>query len=271
MKISVITICYNDPGIEKTCKSVCEQLFDDFEWVVIDGGSNKETLDIINKYKNKMAVFISEPDTGIYNAMNKGLNHAKNEYVWFLNAGDTFENTNSISQASKYLGKEDIIYGDLKFIKAGKETIEKFPDKIPYGWFSVGYLPHPATLIKKELFDKYGTYNEEHKIVSDWAKWIEFIDINNSTYKHIPLVLAKHNHDGISATLNENQLRERKEVLNKYYGTEIDGFKYKKYFKLLGIPIIKIVKNFNKKTLYLFGFLPIIKKTGRLRWNFLKK
>ena len=89
-KISIITICYNEDRVEDTCKSVIAQTFKDYEWIFIDGGSNEKYLEIHDKYKSYMSVFISEKDSGIYNAMNKGLSFATGEFVVFMNAGDCF-------------------------------------------------------------------------------------------------------------------------------------------------------------------------------------
>lgn len=264
MKISVITICYNEPDVEKTCESIINQTFQDFEWIVIDGGSTEPTLSILNKYRDRMNIFVSEKDEGIYNAMNKGIRLAQGKYLHFLNAGDMYFEKNSLEIAVKNLNA-DIVYGDLEFFKGNEKFIRKFPDKVPYGWFCFNYLPHPASFIKKELFDKYGLYNEQNKIVSDWEKWIEFIDINNASYKHIPIILASHNHEGVSSTISDEQIEERNSVIQKYYGDKVQTFKTKKYIKFLGIPLIKIVKKFNEKTYYLIGFLPVLKIKGKLR------
>ena len=153
----------------------------------------------------------------------------------------------------------------MEFFKKDEKFIQKFPNEIPYGWFVEGYFPHQASYIKKELFDKYGLYNEQNKIVSDWEKWIEFVDINNAQYKHIPFVLASHNHNGISSVMNEEQINERVRAIEKHYGAAAQNFKKKKYIRFLFIPLLKIVKKYNEKSYYLFGFLPIIKIKGKLR------
>ena len=243
MKLSIITICYNDPDIKKTCESIIHQTFQEFEWVVIDGGSNQETIDILNNYKNRIDVFVSERDDGVYNAMNKGIKLATGEYLHFLNAGDCYFDENSLPEVSKYLKGKDIIFGDLKFLQGNKFFIKKYPDIIPYRWLKTDSLPHPASFIKKELFDKYGLYNEKNKIVSDWEKWIEFIDVNKCTYEHIPILVSVHNYNGISSIINESHLREIAEVQIKYYGSCENKLKIKLYIQRLKKLFLKSFNN----------------------------
>lgn len=258
-KLSVITICYNDPDIKKTCESIVNQAYQDFEWIVIDGGSNQETIEVLNRYQDRINVFVNEKDNGIYHAMNKGIRLANGEYLHFLNAGDCYFDEDVVNKVSKLLNGSDIIFGDLKFLQGKKTSIRRYPDEIPYGWLNFDSLPHPASFIKKELFNKYGLYNENHKIVSDWEKWIEFIDINKCTYKHIPIVVSIHNYNGISSVFNELHLREVAEVKTKYYEPSVDELKTKRYIKFLKIPLMKIVKNFDQTTYSLFGVLPLLK------------
>ncbi len=91
-KLSIITICYNDPNLERTCESIINQTWQDFEWIVIDGGSNEETQKIWDKYKYRIDKFVSEPDTGVYNAMNKGIRLSEGRYLNFMNSGDAYCN-----------------------------------------------------------------------------------------------------------------------------------------------------------------------------------
>ena len=101
MKLSIITVCLNEKNIERTCKSITSQTFDDFEWIVIDGKSDKKIIDKIKKYKDKISVFVSEHDSGIYDAMNKGILFAKGDYISFMNAGDSFYSKNTMSEIFK--------------------------------------------------------------------------------------------------------------------------------------------------------------------------
>jgi len=245
MKVSIITICYNEPDIEKTCESIASQTYQDFQWVVIDGGSDNETIDVLNKYKNKINIFVSEEDNGVYHAMNKGIGLAGGEYLHFLNAGDCYFDKNSLQNIVKDLVSSDIVFGDLKFFQGDKSFVKEYPDEIPYGWLESDSLPHPASFIKKELFKKYGLYNEKNRVVSDWEKWIEFVDVHKCTYKHVPTVVAIHNYNGISSVYDELHLGEIAKIKAKYYGSIRVGFRLKKIKKALKTRLMKIFKYFN--------------------------
>ncbi len=217
-KLSIITICYNEPDLEKTCKSIVNQTFQDFEWIVVDGGSDKETQDIWDKYKYRIDKFISEPDNGIYNAMNKGIALAEGEYLNFLNAGDYYYNSDVLMDVISNNLDKDILYGNLKLINNdGTDEILIPPDIVDNNLLILKTLPHPSSFIKNELFKQYGGYSENYKIVSDWEKWIEFIKVNKCSYKHLDIICAVFNLNGISYANIELCNQERNEVINKYF------------------------------------------------------
>lgn len=263
MKISIITICYNEIHIKSTCESIVNQTYKDFEWIVIDGGSSAETLEILEQYKDHISVFISEKDSGVYNAMNKGIELAKGEYINFLNGGDYYYDNESLERAVALGFDADIIYGNQKFLQKESFFVKNYPKVLPYEWFITDCIPHQSSFIKRELFDKYGKYNEKYKIVSDWEKWIIFIDINKVPYKHIDTMVSVHRYDGISSVYDERHLNERQEVLKKYYriATNASGdisYFTKKYFRInKNISLLKIVKAGQSIYFYLFEHLPI--------------
>lgn len=121
--ISVVTICYNEPHLEKTCESIVSQTYQNFEWIVIDGGSKQETLDVFENYKTYMTYFVSEKDRGIYHAMNKGLLQARGEYVIFMNAGDYFYSSDILEKVVDSGLDQDIVYGDLKMTMGGGRKV----------------------------------------------------------------------------------------------------------------------------------------------------
>lgn len=220
-KLSVITICYNEPNLEETCKSIVSQSWQDFEWIVIDGGSNRETLDIFEKYKNRIDKFVSEPDNGIYNAMNKGIKLAEGEYLAFMNAGDSYYDNDSLQKFLVSGLDKDIIYSDI-YVVSKKSYIKSYPDKLDKHFWLLDCLPHQAALIKREMFKKYGLYNEQNRIVSDYEKWLEFIYKNNCTYKHLNFVSARFNDSGISNNKAGKACHnsERNRVIDKYFTPE---------------------------------------------------
>lgn len=253
--LSIITVCYNEKNLEETCQSIVNQTWQDFEWIVVDGGSNKETLDVFEKYKSRMKVFVSEKDNGIYDAMNKGIKLAKGEYLIFMNAGDGFYNNEvleNIFKDKKY--DVDVFYGNLHFIDLtrSKKKIEIFPDQIDKNFLLNRCLPHQASFIKRELFDKYGLYNEDYKIVSDFEKWLCFMD-NGCLFQHINIIVSNFYGGGASSRKNLLE-KEKKLVLQNYFAdTFVDTRTvFVKLFSI--IPFLKI-KN---KIVKVFNFIPVM-------------
>lgn len=215
-KISIITINFNNKeGLERTILSVTSQNFKDFEYIVIDGGSTDGSKEIIEKHNNQISYWVSEPDKGIYNAMNKGIAAAKGEYLLFLNSGDHFCDENSLMKASAYLGKEDIVYSNLQLVNLQSSFIKEYPKKLTLFSFYYGSLPHPATFIKKTAFQKLGLYDENLKIVSDWKWFLEAIISHKQTYKHIDETISTFYLDGISST-QENIAKIQEETITTF-------------------------------------------------------
>ncbi len=266
-KISIITICYNEPNLVRTCESVINQSYQDFEWIVIDGGSNNETQNVWRKYKNRINKFVSEKDNGIYNAMNKGIQLSTGEYLLFLNAGDLFYSNDVLEKISKLDFDKDIIYGDGYTID-GNNLLKKIslPPYITEQFFIKHSLCHPSTLIKKDLFLKYGMYDETLKIVSDWKKWIEFFKLYHCSYKYIPIIIAKFDVNGISSNKKYQKLHndERTVVLNQYYHKE-EISKFLEEYSMFE-QIFSVKNSFNKKykIITILGIKIKIKRKKRL-------
>lgn len=210
MKFSVITINYNNAsGLERTVNSIIPHKTKDWEYLIIDGNSNDESVDIIKKYENAgIDYWVSEPDSGIYNAMNKGVRQAKGEYVLFINSGDTIHPDADIKSIMNQLTGEDIIYYNLEITDSTvkKSYIKKYPDCPDFKYFVEDTLPHPASFIRKEALVSYGYYSENFKIVSDWAFFIDVICKEKITYKHIDDCFSTFYLDGISSNEANHQL-----------------------------------------------------------------
>ena len=235
-KISVITINYNEARLEQTCNSIAEQSYSCFEWVVIDGGSTAENLSIFDRYKSRITHFVSEKDSGIYNAMNKGIKLATGEFLIFMNAGDTFESKYTLEKVVTYMeGKQgDIFYGDAIFVmKNGDIRYKCLPKKLSKTFFAHDCIAHQAAYIRKTLFEKFGLYDESYKIASDWERWISFL-LNGAQYKHLPFLCARHCYDGVSACAGEKVRQERAKVLKNYDITLSPNYRHKQLFSVSG-------------------------------------
>ena len=221
MLLSIITINYNDAfGLKKTMQSVEKQSWNKFEHVIIDGNSSDDSLNIINSFKYGNLKFISEPDTGIYNAMNKGIKMASGKYLLFLNSGDFLENDSVLENVHHYLNDNySILAGNIIFEEDSGRRLREHPEKITFSYLVGNAISHPSTFIKSSLFNTYGNYDESLKIVSDWAFFLKVLGLNNESFKKIPKTITVFDTKGIS-TKKENLQKvydERKMVATSYF------------------------------------------------------
>jgi glycosyltransferase involved in cell wall biosynthesis len=227
-KISVVTINYNNPlGLNKTIESVVSQTFKDFEYIVIDGGSKVEDVSIIKSYQNHINYWVSEPDKGIYNAMNKGIKVATGDFIIFINSGDNFTDSKVLEEVqSKLTSDFDIYYGDYYRIKSNSKRRKSYPAKLSFSFFYSGSLPHPATFFRRSLFDEIFFYNESYKIVSDWEFYIYAICHKNVKYYYLKTAISDFDFTGISSNpkFNEIERLERKKVLEKYFPAFVEDY-----------------------------------------------
>lgn len=234
IKLSIITINFNNlSGLQRTMQSVFAQNFTDYEYIIIDGGSTDGSKEYIDQQTDKINYWVSEKDNGIYNAMNKGIAKANGEYLLFLNSGDHFYSPDSLTSVFKSFQNEEIVYGNLLVTEVnGKQWVYEFPDKLSFGYFYQASLPHQATFIKRELFDRIGLYNESLRVASDWEFFIKAICINNCTYKHVPESVSMFYMGGISTNEEFEGLTsgERKDTLINNYSSFF--YEYKEYFEM---------------------------------------
>lgn len=216
-KLSIITINYNDSiGLEKTFRSVFNQNYRDFEYIVVDGNSTDNSKQIIEQYSNQIHTWISEPDSGVYNAMNKGIEIANGTYLLFLNSGDQLANKEVLENVIPLLDETEIIYGNLIYSKKGiPDNVFVPPSKISLTYFINFFLPHPSTFIKKSVFSKVGFYTEKFKIISDWEFFLKAIIVNKASYKHIDYIITDFDNSGISSN-SENEKLISQEKKNAY-------------------------------------------------------
>lgn len=249
MMLSIITINYNDKfGLEKTILSVKNQTLSSFEYIVIDGGSTDGSKELIEQYNDTVDHWISEPDKGIYQAMNKGIDKSTGDYLLFLNSGDVLFSENCLEKFTKSPLEKDLIFGDLQMEKNSGLKIKKYPDKINFSYMVSSSLPHPATLIKKNLFALLGNYDENIKIIADWKFFLLAICKHNTSYEHRKIIVSSFNLTGISS-LKENQEQiklERNKILTEHFPVFIeDALELKKNRKLQrrikNTPILNII------------------------------
>jgi glycosyltransferase involved in cell wall biosynthesis len=218
MKISIISINLNNrAGLERTMTSVFGQTFTDYEYLIIDGASTDGSTDLIRSHASRLAYWVSEKDSGIYNAMNKGIRNSRGQYLLFLNSGDFLCDPTILQTVADQGLSEDVIYGDLKY--EDNDQPLHLPDTISLSTFLGPSIGHGASLIKRDLFDKYGLYNENYKIVSDWEFFIEIFIRHNCTYRHVDRVFTVYQAGGVSVNRAhlETQANERKAVLKRIF------------------------------------------------------
>lgn len=215
MKLSIITINLNNKnGLQKTIDSVVSQTFKDFEWIVIDGGSIDGSRELIEQYADHFAYWVSEPDKGVYNAMNKGIRVAKGEYLQFLNSGDWLWNETVLERCFSHGFTGDVVYGDLYYYFGENDFEERrYSDHLSLRFFYKTMVCHNSTFIKR-LPLANELYDESLKIVSDWKFFlIQFI--NNKSFEHIKEFVISFDKSGISSVNKELLQQERNEVLER--------------------------------------------------------
>ena len=226
-KLSVITINYNNlAGLERTVESVVNQTWQEFEFIVIDGGSTDGSAAYIESQSNTIDYWVSEPDKGIYNAMNKGITEATGEYLLFLNSGDHLFDTNVLMESQHYLVTNDLICFNMLVLSEDLKMITTKPNVLRFSDLYLGTLPHQATFINKELFKTVGMYDESIEIVSDWKFFILALFKYHCSYKKIDVTLSIFHFDGISADVKnkEKMRKERKQVLEEYFDAYLQDY-----------------------------------------------
>lgn len=205
MKISVITVAYNSAHtIGDTLRSVAAQIYPDIEHIIIDGASEDETLKIVDKNSQRVARVISEPDHGIYDAMNKGLKFASGEYICYLNADDVYASEGSIAQVIDALRTNpvDLIYGDIQLVRVDDlESVVRYWKSGRYVISSLraGWMPpHPGTFIRRDLMQEIGGFDTRYRIAGDYDLMVRCLLSENIRVSYLPKLLTKQRMGGAS-------------------------------------------------------------------------
>lgn len=219
-KLSIITINYNNlDGLRRTIDSVICQTWKDYEWIVIDGGSTDGSKELIEQYQEHFAYWCSEPDRGIYHAMNKGIAKAIGDYLIFMNSGDAFYNENVLDKVFSVERTADIITGQV-VRSDNNQLLRRYDDNLLIQLYK-DTLNHQGSFIKRDLF-RNRRYDEDFKIVSDWKFWFETIMCGDASVEVVNEVIAVQDMMGISSVNLSNdgidsQLEERRRVLDLFF------------------------------------------------------
>ena len=248
--ISIITVAYNNKnGLEETIKSVINQTYRDFEFVIIDGGSNDGSKELLESYSSQIDFWVSEPDKGIYNAMNKGIRKASGEYLIFMNSGDRFSANDILEKITPHFNNEDIVYGNAYYELENRKKYEyKIPPKITIGSLLKEPICHQSAFFRKELFEKYGMYDENNKIASDWTFMMDIFVHHNISQKYINVFISIFEKTGISSTNNNLGVGEQKKYLADNVSEEVQNMalyfdEYSKFYNGKPGTMLRIVKD----------------------------
>lgn len=214
MKYSVITINYNNSeGLRHTIESVAGQTYKDYEYIIIDGGSTDGSVEVIKKYADRIDYWVSEPDGGIYNAMNKGVAQAHGVYCIFMNSGDRFYEQNVLEKVNTVNPTEDVVVGKVS-IDDENHIISPPPLGIltMYHLYS-GSIPHQGSFIRTNLLRKY-PYDEKLKISSDWKFFVQILILNNGSIRYLDEFVARYDTEGLSSSNPKLMRQEKEEVMS---------------------------------------------------------
>lgn len=217
MKLSIITVNYNDKnGLLSTIQSVSCQTYSDYEYIIIDGGSQDGSVDVIKENEAFISYWVSEPDKGIYNAMNKAINVAQGEYCIFMNAGDIFCNSQTLSNIFALNCKEDIICGNTITVT----KIRKAPVEITFSYLFAHAICHQSAFIKTSLMMKY-KYDETYKIVADRKFFLQAFIIDNCSYRGVDVDVVNYDINGYSSQNPVLSRMEYDKVLEELFPSRI--------------------------------------------------
>lgn len=220
MKISVITVCYNSAAtLADAIDSVLSQTYPDIEYIIIDGASKDNTMDIVRSYGARIAKVVSEKDRGIYDAMNKGIAAATGDVICFLNSDDLYADSHALSHVAEAMKDEtlDALLGDVAFIKLDDPTkiIRRYrsdrftPARLAWGWMPA----HPAMFIRSRIYRKYGGFRTDLRIAGDFDFIARAFGKGEVSYRHVPEIFVKMRAGGVSTSGWRSKVLLNKEVL----------------------------------------------------------
>lgn len=207
MKVTIITATYNNEStLESTIKSVVAQSYDNIEYIIVDGASSDGSLEIIKHYASlypQKIRYISEPDRGVYNAINKGIKMSSGDVIGLLHGNDTFSSTSIVEKVTEAMrdGDTPFIYGDVKYTRVGSDKVVRYYSSQQ---FTIEKLlqgiapPHPSLYMRRDLFEKYGLYKEDYLIGADFDMFLRLMVVNKLVGKYLPLDMVTMTTGGLS-------------------------------------------------------------------------
>lgn len=231
LKISIVTVVYNNTGVSEALDSILSQRLapgDELELVIIDGGSKDGTLDVLEAYRSRIKIFVSEPDKGIYDAMNKGLALVTGDIVGTLNSDDVYEHDRVLAHvgcAFRETGAE-ISYGDLVYVRKddpGRVVRYWRSGAFRPGRFQAGWMPaHPTFFVRKEVYERYGTFNSELRLAADFELTMRLIECKRVSWTYIPEIMVRMRMGGATNRSIRNVLAGN---LESYHACRINNLK----------------------------------------------
>ncbi|WP_186429898.1 glycosyltransferase [Clostridium sp. BSD9I1] len=286
LKITIITACYNsEKSIEKTIKSVLNQKYQYIEYIIIDGNSTDNTMNIVNKYKDEIDIIVSEKDDGIYNAYNKGIKLSTGSVIYFLNSDDYLYNENIIGEIGElFINNDEIkmIYGNVLSVDNKSKFQYELGRKVTLNDLKeCKMIPHQGIFAKKQLFEMYDLFSESYKICSDFDFVVKCFKDNEKDIKYINKIVAVYSQGGISTRPENARLlkKEFNDIVNKHFGVlditsdeenlDINAL-YKEWLEILLLNnkgISSVLTVYEIKNVAIFGAM----KTGLYLLSDLKK
>lgn len=249
LKVSIITITYNSGAtLRDTIESVVKQTYSNIEYIIVDGLSKDNTLEIVEEHKGKIAKVVSEKDHGLYDALNKGIQLATGDLVGIIHSDDFYTNPNVISEVAKTITENmaDAVYADLYYVDKDDTSriFRKWKSGVyKHGMFLNGWMPpHPTFFVKKEVYDKYGLFNLQLKSAADYELMLRFIHKHQIKVAYLPEFIIKMRVGGKSNVSLKNRIRANQEDRKAW---KINGLKPRLY-TLYVKPLRKIVQLFKK-------------------------
>ena len=248
MKITIITVVYNGGEFLESCiRSVLSQTYRNIEYIIIDGGSTDAGLSIIDKYKDKISIVVSEKDRGIYDAMNKGISLADGDVIGFLNSDDFFADDDVVADIAAAFSEPevDVVYGDLWYVsrRDPQKVIRKWQSK-PFSRKAMdwGWMPaHPTFYARSRVYKKYGIYDLKFKSAADYELMLRFLYLNLSKSVYLCRVFVKMRMGGVSNHSVRNRLLA---TMNDQRAMQNNGIRWS-WLKILFKPLRKINQYFN--------------------------